>query len=447
MTNSNSGPHNTYAQRLADLGESHEVIANEDIYNAQGALILKKGSKINKNMSDRIVKFKLLKPIETSVNVDNAVTPQELYRDLFEQIQSYPQIAQIHQALGLEKPFKQLSLELAKYPVVRQKLTVMREQMIYLYHQTLCITWLSLAIARQMKLDEQQIEECFIAALCHDIGMMHIDPTILAKKELAPAEWRQIQAHTVIGQKVLESVPNLSKKVARIVLEHHERCDGTGYPVGKFDQNLTQESQILALCDSIFAVFMKNVVQHNRGLRDLLPFIQVNSESHFYSTYTAVVRIIKKASLDEETHLNDENIETEISKLELKNNDLSLLLSCLERIVDEIQDDTKYKPLQSSRVILNQVSKTVRGSGILDEGYLRWLKQVKQEKLAFAYRETADVLCMLNELEWQLKRIVKILDGFLVDSQNADIKLKEHIKNNLPDSNKALNPASEFAIT
>lgn len=447
MTNSNSGLQNTYAQRLADLGESREVVASEDIYNAQGALILKKGSRINKKMSDRIVKFKLLKPIEASVNVDNAVTPQELYRDLVEQIQRYPQISQIHQALDLEKPFKQLSLELAKYPIVRQKLTVMREQMLELYHQTLCITWLSLAISRQMKLNEQQIEECFIAALCHDIGMMHIDPDILAKKELAPGEWRQIQAHTVIGQKVLESIPNLSKKVARIVLEHHERCDGTGYPVGKFDEQLTQESQILALCDSIFAVFLKNMVQQNRGLRDLLPFIQVNSESHFYSTYTAVVRILKKASLDEESHLNDENIEIEISKLEIKNSDLSLLLNCLERIVNEIQDDTKYKPLQSSRVILNQVSKTVRGSGILDEGYLRWLKQVKQQKLAFAYRETADVLCMLNELEWQLKRVVKIMDGFLADSQSADLELKEHIKNNLPDTTKALHTASEFAIT
>ena len=50
-------------QRLADLGESREVVASEDIYNAQGALILKKGSRINQKMSDRIVKFKLLKVI------------------------------------------------------------------------------------------------------------------------------------------------------------------------------------------------------------------------------------------------------------------------------------------------------------------------------------------------------------------------------------------------
>ena len=98
-------------------------------------------------------------------------------------------------------------------------------------------------------------------------------------------------------------------------------------------------------------------------------------------------------------------------------------------------------------MILNQVSKTVRGSGILDEGYLRWLQQVKQEKLAFAYRETADVLLMLNELEWQLKRIVKILDSFLLDCPGKDSKLREHIKNNLPNTAASASPASEFAIT
>ena len=399
MTNPSTGSENTYAQRLADLGESREVIASEDIYNTQGALIIKKGSRINRKMSDRIVKFRLLKPIESSVNVDNAVTHQELYRDLQDQLARYPEIQEIHATLQLEKPFKQYSLEIAKYPIVRQKLTVMREQMRELYNQTLCITWLCLSIAKQMKLSDGQVEECFIAALCHDIGMMHIEPTILAKGNLEPAEWRQVQAHTVIGQKVLDSVPNLSKRIGRIVLEHHERCDGSGYPVGKFDEQLTQESQILALSDSVFAVFQKNVTQRKQGLRDLLPFIQVNSESHFYSTYTALVRILKKTTLDEKTHLNDNNIEDEIAQLELKNADLSFLLITLESVIAHVNDDTQHKSLQSSRAIMSQVSRIVRGSGILDEGYLRWLQQVKKEKLSFAYREIADVFFMLNELE------------------------------------------------
>lgn len=447
MTTNTPCNENTYAKRLAHLGEKRDVIASEDIYNEQGALILKKGSLINRKMSDRIVQFKLIKPIEACVNIDNAVSPQELYRDLSKQLKKLPETSQIHAALQLEKPFKQHSLEIAKYPVLRQKLTVMREQMPALYRQTLCVTWLSLAIAQQMKLSEQHIDDCFLAALAHDLGMMHIDPNVLNKKSsLDPAEWRQIQAHVVIAQKVLEAIPNLSNRVPRIVLEHHERCDGTGYPLGKFDQHLTQESQIIALSDSVFTVFAKLIADQKQGLRDLLPFIQVNSESHFYNTYTALVRILKKASLDEKCHIHDQNIELEVRRLENKNSTLSYLLSGLEQVVSEINQDTQHKSLQSSRAILTQVLRTVRGSGILDEGYLRWLQQVKQEKLSFAYRETADVILMLDEIEWQLKRTIKILNSFLDEGPESESALKNHIKTNLPQAKLQETAIQEYAI-
>lgn len=437
----------TYAMRLANLGECRDVIAAEDIFNDQGALLVKKGARINKSMSDRIVRFKLLKPIESTIDVKNSLGPQELYKSLLLQLEKLPETMQIHTALELEKPFKQYCLELAKYPIIRQKLTVLSEQMPSLFIQTLCVTWLSLAIARQMKLNDEQTENCFLAALSHDFGMMHIAPEILDKKsQLTPAEWRQIQAHTVIGQKVLEGVPNLNKRIPRIVLEHHERCDGTGYPLGKFDEQLTQESQIIALSDSVLTVFSKRVGGQQRGLRDLLPFIQVNSESHFYNTYTALVRVLKKATLEETCHLNNENVTNELARLQKRNENLTYLLQSLELIVREISHDTQHRTLQSARAILVQILKTVRGSGILDDGYLRWLQQVKQEKLEFAYREAADVILMLDEIEWHLKRTIKILDSFLDQGSDGDSDLKVLIKNNLP-TQKDETKSQDYAIT
>lgn len=437
----------TYAMRLANLGDCRDVIAAEDIFNDQGALLVKKGARINKSMSDRIVRFKLLKPIESTIDVKNSLGPQEIYKSLLQQLEKLPETIQIHTALELEKPFKQYCLELAKYPIIRQKLTVLSEQMPTLFIQTLCVTWLSLAIARQMKLNDEQTENCFLAALSHDFGMMHIAPEILDKKsQLTPAEWRQIQAHTVIGQKVLEGVPNLNKRIPRIVLEHHERCDGTGYPLGKFDEQLTQESQIIALSDSVLTVFFKRVGGQQRGLRDLLPFIQVNSESHFYNTYTALVRVLKKATLEETCHLNNDNITNELARLQKRNENLTYLLQSLELIVREIGHDTQHRTLQSARAILVQILKTVRGSGILDDGYLRWLQQVKQEKLEFAYREAADVILMLDEIEWHLKRTIKILDSFLDQGSDGDSDLKVLIKNNLPTQNDETKP-QDYATT
>ncbi|MAR92761.1 MAG: hypothetical protein CML06_18045 [Pseudomonadales bacterium] len=423
----------TYAMRLADLGENKEVIASEDILNDQGALLVKKGARINQQMSDRIIRFKLLKPIESSIDITNSLSPQELYRCLIQDLTARPELLQIHTGLGLERDFKRHSLNLSRFPILRQKLTVMREQMPRLFQQTLCVCWLTLAIMKQLELGEDEQEEGFMAALAHDIGMMHIDPTVLDKQEqLTSMEWRQIQAHTVIGQKVLESIPQLNKRVARIVLEHHERCDGTGYPLGKFAEQLTIESQIIALCDSVYMVLSKPLNGNGRRLRDLLPFIQVNSESHFYRTYTGLVRVIKMARLDDTCHIEHHNIDEAVLLLEQRNDELGKQLQALELIVSNISEENNHKLLQSSATILMQISKIVRGSGILDPGYLRWLQQVRQDKLDFAYRETADAVLMLEEIEWHLKRIVKILNQFLEHGPDTELQIKQLIRETLP---------------
>jgi hypothetical protein len=336
---------------------------------------------------------------------------------------------------------------LPKYPIIRQKLTVMQEQMPSLFTQTICVTWLSVAISQEIELSQERMENCFLAALAHDFGMMHIDPAILKSQDkLSPAEWRQIQAHTVIGQKLMESMPNLNKSVSRIVVEHHERCDGTGYPVGKFCDSLTQESQIIALSDSVLTVYSKRIHGQSRTIRDLLPFIQVNSESHFYKTYTALIRVLKKTQLTNNAFINNDNIDSEVTKLIENNNRLSYLLTSLELIVQEISFDTSNRTLQSSRAILIQIMKTVRGSGILDEGYIRWLKQVKQEKLTQAYRETADAILMLEEIEWHLHRIIRMLDSFIEQGPESESALKNIIKTNLP-IQEHTTEVEEYAIT
>ncbi|MGB3620904.1 MAG: HD domain-containing phosphohydrolase [Ketobacter sp.] len=418
-----------YAVRLADLGETREVIASEDIYNDQGTLLIKKGMPVNKKMSERIIRFKLLRPIESSIDVTGSVGARELFRDIHSVLEQWAPLQTMHANLGLETTLKQLSMLLAKYPVLRQKLTVMQEQMQALYRQTLAVTWLSMAIGSQMKLDKAQLEECFLAALTHDFGMMHIDPAVLEKKEkLSAPEWRQIQAHTVIGKTLVENIPGMNPRVARIVVEHHERCDGTGYPAGKFSDRLTKESQIIALSDSVVSVYLNRYEKSGRTIRDLMPFIQVNSESHFYECYAALVAVLKQGMLTEISFITNDNVTKQLEHLVSKNDTLNYLLSALENVVTEIGQENEHRFLQSARTILTQVMKTVRGSGILDEGYIRWIKQVSIDKIESAYREAADVLIMLEEMEWHLTRTIKILDNFLDQSTAIENSDKETMR-------------------
>jgi HD-GYP domain-containing protein (c-di-GMP phosphodiesterase class II) len=435
-----------YTERLTLLGEKREIIASEDIYNDQGVLLVRKGSPINQKIADKIVRFKLVKPIESSVDVANSLGAAELFKDLLTAVKQYPQVLMIHQRANIEPTIKQLCSAYARYPIIRQKLTVMREQMPKLYWQSVSVTWLAVLVAIKMKLTDQQVEICFMAGLCHDIGMMHIDPLVVEKKEeLSPAEWRQIQAHTVISYKVLESVNGIKPAIAQAVLEHHERCDGTGYPNGRFAHQLTLESQVVALAESVIAVYRKRLVPNGRNLRDLMPLLQVNSESHFYDTYKALILVLRNADLDEKPFLTNETIDGEVNKLKQKNDLLSHMLQGLESLMSQFKDRSDHKLLVSARTILVQILRIVRGSGILDEGYLRWLEQVRKEKLTFAYREVDDVTLMLDEIEWHTLRIKKTLDVFLQSIK--DEKLKSVIQQGLKEVQQDISPAAdEYSI-
>ena len=207
------------------------------------------------------------------------------------------------------------------------------------------------------------------------------------------------------------------------------------------------ESQVLALAESVIAVYTKRLVPKGRSLRDLMPFLQVNSESHFYDTYKALILILRNADLDEKPIINNDSIESEIDRLKTKNDQLSHMLQGLESLIARFKDKSDHKLLRSATTILIQILRIVRGSGILDAGYLRWLEQVRQEKLAFAYREVDDVALMLDEIEWHTLRIKKALDAFIETAQTQDTSLQAAIKEGLLEANMGEEPKrSEFTI-
>ncbi len=444
----NQSHENQYALHLTNLGESKEILASEDIYNQQGALLVKKGAPINQRVSDQIVKFKLLNPIENSINISDSVTPNQLLDDLNSLLQHHPAILNTHQKIGMERLFEDHIQLLSSFPLVLQKLTVMREQLNRIYRNTLAVTWLSLAIAKKMGDSTISTKDCFFAAICHDFGMLHINTDVISKTEsLTPEEWRQIQSHTVIGKKLVDNIPKINKKVGRIILEHHERCDGTGYPLGKFQDKLTKESQIIAFCDSVVSVFNRRQKLKENSIRDLMPFLQVNSESHFYQTYAAMTSLLRLVTIEEDSFINHKNVATEIENLRTLGYDINAYIECLNTLNSKGIFLANKPAIASVPTILGQVTKIIRGSGVLDQGYIRWLDQVKSHKLEHAYREVADVSLMLTELKWHLERAVKILESYIdIEPESDLIKTITEALKNIINKEEQPNDYDDYAI-
>jgi putative nucleotidyltransferase with HDIG domain len=109
-------------------------------------------------------------------------------------------------------------------------------------------------IARQMNLSAVEIEVIKYAGLLHDIGKIGIKQEILAKKEkLTQKEYEVLKKHPIVGCTILKDVKFLEKELP-IILHHHERYDGTGYPYGLKEREIPLGARILAVADSYDAM-------------------------------------------------------------------------------------------------------------------------------------------------------------------------------------------------
>ncbi len=112
----------------------------------------------------------------------------------------------------------------------------------------------SLKIAAELGLPEQELTTLSMGASLHDIGKLAIPDSILLKPgALSEEEWHIMRSHAQIGYDLVKQIPFLSE-AAEIVLTHHERWDGTGYPRGLKGEEVLLGARIFAVADTVDAM-------------------------------------------------------------------------------------------------------------------------------------------------------------------------------------------------
>jgi putative two-component system response regulator len=111
------------------------------------------------------------------------------------------------------------------------------------------VAQLACAIAKKMGLSENQINTLRIAGSLHDVGKIRIPTSIINRPgKLLDVEFELIQIHPQVGYDILRNIPS-PLPFAQIVLQHHEKIDGSGYPHGLLGKDILLESKILAVAD------------------------------------------------------------------------------------------------------------------------------------------------------------------------------------------------------
>ncbi|MDD4643156.1 MAG: diguanylate cyclase [Erysipelotrichaceae bacterium] len=136
-------------------------------------------------------------------------------------------------------------------------------------------------MGEQLKLNNRELDTLELAASLHDIGKISIDLSILQKPEkLTNEEWEIMKKHPETGWRIAQAVPDLYQ-ISDIILHHHERWDGKGYPHGLAGNDIPLMSRIITLVDSFDAMTQDRPYQKGISTEKAIIEIQNNAGQQF----------------------------------------------------------------------------------------------------------------------------------------------------------------------
>ncbi len=121
----------------------------------------------------------------------------------------------------------------------------------YTYNHCVDVAVYSIVLAKHFFGDSKEmLIIAGLGGLLHDIGKRRIDNTIINKNSpLTPGEWEEIKKHPGYGKDCLEEIPSIPDACRLVVFEHHENFDGTGYPRGLKEEEISKLSRIVSIAD------------------------------------------------------------------------------------------------------------------------------------------------------------------------------------------------------
>lgn len=379
-----------YWRSVTELGDKKNIVADRDIYSKEGVKLVAAGVKISSELYERIVKHKLLLPLDSTLSVDNMLDSDKLKEDVGELFKTNERLRVILKFIE-KKYLDQLICSFQIPAPLAFRLTVAREQFPRIYKHSLLLMVIGVYLAHCDLMDEQEQRYVSIAALFHDIGLLHIDPKLLEPSHMmSDSERRYLYSHPLTAYLLLREFPEFPKQVYDAVLEHHERMDGSGYPRSLSGEHISRYGQILSIGELAAKAFDSD--DHPRlPWKKIEVMLKLNSRSYGYGLIGHLN--IFRDTFDDEIHSNS----NDPIKLAQQVHLIGQLFDNINRYAEIKQSDKIYRLVQT-RLNLLKLELIEAGIDLEDTDGL-------------IHRFTDDPDCMseyailLNVILWQFKSI------------------------------------------
>lgn len=220
-------------------------------------------------------------PIQVSFSIGAAYTPPQS----FQLIDKLLTVADIDMYYNKYENHRQNVYSRLEMPLLNEKginlLRALAEKDMYTYVHSEYTSHYAAIFTMELGLPGDTVEALYVAGWLHDIGKLLISNDIIRKSgSLSPKEYPLVQCHVAYGISILKQM-ELSPVTLRAVEHHHERWDGTGYPLGVSGENIPLEGRILQLADTLSAMSIKRVYRKTLTFKQMINEIRYNSGSQF----------------------------------------------------------------------------------------------------------------------------------------------------------------------
>ncbi len=272
--------------RLAQV--SHQLIGNqltEPVFTEHGSMLLQKGTVVNNAIIEKLLSHNvdIVHVIDKTLKgvIHQPIIPKPQMAEAVQKVKDVFQDVLNQDHLGVKAVIPQEHFALVK-EVVSMLLNIIEKSENILYsvveligidsythRHNVNVAVLSILTAKAMGYKKHEMRDIALGALLHDIGKARINQEIIQKpSRLNDAERSLVEQHPVLGYKLIEHIESLPYLSKQIVYLHHEKLDGSGYPLGLKGIEIPEYVQIVTVCD------MYDAMTTNRIYREKMPNYQ-----------------------------------------------------------------------------------------------------------------------------------------------------------------------------
>ncbi|NPV91080.1 MAG: HD-GYP domain-containing protein [Firmicutes bacterium] len=233
------------------------MVNASNIYSASGQNLLAKGLVLNEFYIEKL-KTMGINSLYVQTGIADDVVPPEIISEerRVEMVRTVNQVyASLESNRGLNTRTIQLLVsrvldDIMSNPEVMIHLIDIRAYDDYTFNHSINVCLISLMVGVTLGYTQPQLRELGIGALLHDVGRTKIPYEVFNKPgPLTPEEYDEVKRHTVYGFEILRKYFELSLLSSHVAYQHHERCDGSGYPRGLTGKEIHEYSRIVAVVD------------------------------------------------------------------------------------------------------------------------------------------------------------------------------------------------------